>query len=1057
MDIIIHYFPTNSTPNPSQIKLHAWEPGGKVWNILGTADPTDGSLRFLISAPDLEDPRTLNFKYQFPDGSWERDDFTRQIPTSETRELWTFPFTARCLTNAPGSNNGINTITLHVVTLSKYAGGQVYVWSTDHTNVRFFNEQSRDESTHLSSFELPLEPWMKSGFYFKLKTRDQRWEPDRANRIWKPSDGSQIWTRGDRFDVRSQPLQFAPTTFVLSHPQQVSPQLIIYDGDDNERITPQPASPQYSIPDPIFIQSQFQINVYCDINYSVGFDGESFNRPFRLRSETDSTAPSYALLGNHQWFSQPIPRRVKAKLTILPNPTSQIGTTLSLRVGVGDANAHEQTTAHKQPDGTWYVELDAFPLVQQWMEFQLPNGLKEARLGKPLPSNRRFFTPQDTATINLYTMDGISGCSETATTLKEVSPDQRQALLSAAFDPHIVQQQVFSLWEMPLGCTFTSTLVWFVLCAPHAVSANLLLLRKNTSSSTAQPIERYPMTLTPDLRYWWCTVPSSAVSHGDYYRFQLNETQEVIDPAARWVWHPQGTQFYLQPIWHQVPELTVEALLQQAWSLAMNVQVIQDHLQSSPWKTMGWEALLIYEMHASRFTDRNVGSQSAFDQLVRELKPDQYLSNLGVTALELLPLNEFPGDNSWGYNSSLYFAIESTYGGPEEFAAFVRASHDAGKAILIDVVYNHITDSPLQQIARDTYADGETEWGDMVNFDNPETVEYFRQALVYLFLTFRLDGFRFDCARGIIDGQWPLQYIVRNDNGNWRTGSGGGWDFLRSLQTAVRQAATAIGQPWPYLVGEIDPNNWPATAPGAVLDGQWHFAHHYTLNNAARDAEDNASDILREMNWPHIQSRSFHEAVRYGESHDSASGQNERYRISRRAPWQHGLRMSKAIGTAALLAKGIPMLFMGQEAGEDLSFSFDQTTMLRLDYYETDINHSRVLLWFQHLIGLRKDSHKGFQGDDNQAVKTGYKTIAFTRGWGSCFVICTFGTSDTRQNTAWLGLPSTAYKEIFNSSWPDYQVEWEPNQTNGGYDAVIYSGDIINLPEIGAVVLERRY
>ena len=79
---------------------------------------------------------------------------------------------------------------------------------------------------------------------------------------------------------------------------------------------------------------------------------------------------------------------------------------------------------------------------------------------------------------------------------------------------------------------------------------------------------------------------------------------------------------------------------------------------------MGWDALLIYEMHAKRFTQRNAGARSVFDQLVYELKPDGYLKRLGVTALELLPLHEFPKDNSWGYNPSLFLAIESSYGGP---------------------------------------------------------------------------------------------------------------------------------------------------------------------------------------------------------------------------------------------------------------------------------------------------------------------------------------------------------------------------------------------------------
>jgi hypothetical protein len=118
-----------------------------------------------------------------------------------------------------------------------------------------------------------------------------------------------------------------------------------------------------------------------------------------------------------------------------------------------------------------------------------------------------------------------------------------------------------------------------------------------------------------------------------------------------------------------------------------------------------------------------------------------------------------------------------------------------------------------------------------------------------------------------------------------------------------------------------------------------------------------------------------------------------------------------------------------------------------------------ILTWFRQLMGLRNDPSKGLQGDANyQVVATGNRTVAFTCDSGQrLFVIVTFGTANQRQDISWLGLPTGApYKEIFNSSWPVFQVEFEQEQTNGGYEAQIYSGQISNLPSIGAVVLERR-
>src|ERR1700730_2550618 len=172
--------------------------------------------------------------------------------------------------------------------------------------------------------------------------------------------------------------------------------------------------------------------------------------------------------------------------------------------------------------------------------------------------------------------------------------------------------------------------------------------------------------------------------------------------------------------------------------------------------------------------------------------------------------------------------------------------------------------------------------------------------------------------------------------------------------------------------------------------------------------------------------------------------------------------MAKAIGTLTLLSNGIPMLFMGQEVGETTTFSFsdnDQSINPQRHDCSPATDNTRILAWFRQLMGLRNDPSKGLQGDANyQVVATGNRTEAFVCGSGQrLFVVVTFGTPNRRQDSSWLGLPAGApYKEIFNLSWPVFQVAFEEEQTNGGYDAQIYSGQTLNLPWIGAVVLERR-
>lgn len=157
------------------------------------------------------------------------------------------------------------------------------------------------------------------------------------------------------------------------------------------------------------------------------------------------------------------------------------------------------------------------------------------------------------------------------------------------------------------------------------------------------------------------------------------------------------------------------------------------------------------------------------------------------------------------------------------------------------------------------------------------------------------------------------------------------------------------------------------------------------------------------------------------------------------------------------------MLFMGQEVGETQSFSFDDNGPV-VNPQNDDLppaaatDNTRVLAWFRLLMGLRNDPAQGLRGAANyQIVKTGNRTVAFTCGAGqSLFVVVTFRTANNQQDSSWLGLPGgVAYKEIFNSSWPVFQVEFEQEQSIGGYSAQIHSGQILNLPSIGAVVLQR--
>jgi 1,4-alpha-glucan branching enzyme len=708
----------------------------------------------------------------------------------------------------------------------------------------------------------------------------------------------------------------------------------------------------------------------------------------------------------------------------------------------------------------------------------------DRRLDGPI-SSRRVFLLTDTTPIQLNTAGGIGGFvaaarppdlfepphedlpavsprpvapsgllgAAVAPSAPEVAPavaeppPGRKALMVATFGAQIANANIFDTDEMPLGPTQIGSEIYFVIVAPHAMDLKLVLL----SDSNVRSV--YPMTRTADNRYYWCALPAANVPHAQRYRFLQNNDLEVLDPAARWAFDPAGNLI-----------TNVGDGINAAWSRYADSARVSAPLKGDTWGTQPFETLFIYKLHAQRFTNRNAGSSLGFDQVTAELAPGRYLHNLGVTALEFLPLAEFD-TGSWGYNPSLFFAIQSRYGGPEALARCATAAHAANKGIMMDLVFNHYFDSPLEGLASDVYVDGLTEWGSMVNFDNPICMQFFRQTILYLWNTFRLDGFRFDCtlAMAVETGTWPGVVLT--------AGSGGGRNFLNYLRAAVRKAADVTGRRWPYFDGENDPNFWDLTnnSFGGVLDGQWAFNESYPLGQAARNQGDDQSFSIRDsLGIPISWGRPFSEAVRFAESQDTCGNRGfpgSEVRIVRRPPFGQGFQMAKAIGTIAALADGVPMIFMGQEGGEDNDFYFDffpadqtdPTKFARLTLYETlGDDHNRIFAWFRDLIGLRDNPLNGLQGNDFETSGRGYKTVAFTRSHNRFFVIASFGTTDNRQTLSWLGLPSgSQYKEIFNSSWPAYQMVNEFNYTNGGYDAVLVADTVINIPPIGGIILER--
>ncbi len=328
------------------------------------------------------------------------------------------------------------------------------------------------------------------------------------------------------------------------------------------------------------------------------------------------------------------------------------------------------------------------------------------------------------------------------------------------------------------------------------------------------------------------------------------------------------------------------------------------------WSGRSWHETVLYELHA--------GILGGFKGVVAELPR---LAGLGVTAVELMPIAEFPGSRNWGYDGVLPFAPECSYGSPEDLKALVDAAHANGLMIFLDVVYNHFGPDGnylgllAPQMFRDDVA---TPWGPAIDFRRKEVRRFFIENALYWLLEYRFDGLRFDAVHAITEADW-----------------------LDEMAAEVRQKT--LGRPPVHLVLENDRN-----APGHLerdFDAQWNDDGHHVLHVLLTGEhegyyEDYKTDPAQQL------ARCLKEGFIYQGEPSAHRGGRPRGASSRHLPptafvlflQNHDqignrafgerltlLANAQAVEAAAalvLLCPQIPLLFMGEEIGSTSPFLF---------------------------------------------------------------------------------------------------------------------------------------
>ncbi|HEY5101269.1 MAG TPA: alpha-amylase family glycosyl hydrolase, partial [Steroidobacteraceae bacterium] len=259
--------------------------------------------------------------------------------------------------------------------------------------------------------------------------------------------------------------------------------------------------------------------------------------------------------------------------------------------------------------------------------------------------------------------------------------------------------------EMPFGAELVAAGVRFRLWAPGAKRVEVLL------DPGAAP-RAINMQALPE---GWFEVVTSAAQAGSRYRFRIDGKLEIADPASRC--NPEDAHG---------PSMVVDPR-SFAW-------------RDACWRPHPWHEAVLYELH--------VGTFSAAGNFAGVEERLDYLAELGVSVIELMPLADFPGKRGWGYDGVLPFAPDCAYGTPDELKSLVSAAHSRGLAMMLDVVYNHFgpEGNYLHQYAPDFFTDRHrTPWGAAINFDGPrsQTVrEFFIHNALYWLEEYRFDGLR---------------------------------------------------------------------------------------------------------------------------------------------------------------------------------------------------------------------------------------------------------------------------------------------------------------------------
>ncbi len=443
------------------------------------------------------------------------------------------------------------------------------------------------------------------------------------------------------------------------------------------------------------------------------------------------------------------------------------------------------------------------------------------------------------------------------------------------------------LFHTPIGATRLPGGEWqFLVWAPlvHQVAVHLL-----------EPKERIIEMERGERGYFSTTIED--LPPGTRYFYRLDNSRDLPDPASRY-----------QPGSVHGPSALVD--------------LSSFHWSDKAFTPPSLERSIFYELHVGTFTP-----EGTFDAVIERMDG---LVDLGITTLEIMPVAQFPGSRNWGYDGVFPFAPQNSYGGPQGLQRLITAAHERGLAVALDVVYNHLGPEGNYLGAYGNYFTSRyhTPWGDAINYDgagSDEVRRFFIENALYWIRDYHFDVLRLDAVHGIFD------FSARH--------------FLEELKVSTDQLSAQVGRRI-FLIAESDLNDsrmlLPRNRGGYHLDAEWSDDFHHSVHTLLTGEKTGyyqdfgrVSDfaLVLDSGWcytgQYSQFRQRHHGnsphgisadhfVVCNQNHDQIGNRASGERLGQLVDFE-SLKLAAGI---TLLSPFVPLLFMGEEYGEQAPFQY---------------------------------------------------------------------------------------------------------------------------------------